>query len=143
MHYSQSVNEYFLFVNRLEDGTISYLSIISLLSGYETIENLVTGKSMYRIARHCFNLSKYLYDSLRRLQYANGRDVVRFYHDSTFESVDIQGGIVTFNIMHDDGTYVGFAEVSFIRTIYLNKMKSKLMTIEFLIDSGGTYGTIA
>lgn len=46
------------------------------------------------------------------LKYANGRDAVRFYHDSEFESVERQGGIVTFNVLHDDGSYVGFAEVS-------------------------------
>lgn len=102
-----------MFLNRLEDGTIPYLSIISLLSGYKTIENLVPGQSMCRISRHCFNLSKYLFESLRALEYANGCDVVRFYHDSAFDSVDRQGGIVTFNILNDDGTYVGFAEVRF------------------------------
>lgn len=107
----------FSFLNRLEDGTIPYLSIISLLSGYETIEELVPGKSMCRISRHCFKLTKYLYESLKMLKYANGRDVVRFYHDSTFESLDRQGGIVTFNVLHDDGTYVGFAEVSRLHSV--------------------------
>lgn len=98
---------------RLEDGTIPYLSIISLLNGFETLERLVPGDSMHRISQHCFNLAKYLYESLQALKYPNGQKVVRFYHDSTFESVERQGGIVTFNVLNDDGTYVGFAEVSY------------------------------
>lgn len=115
LHHSR--HSWFFVLNRLEDGTIPYLSIISLLSGYETLETLVAGQSMCRIARHCFNLSKYLYESLRSLKYANGRDVVRFYHDSAFDSVDRQGGIITFNVVHDDGTYVGFAEASCLHSI--------------------------
>lgn len=104
------MNEFFI---RFEDGTIPYLSIISLLAGYETIEKLIPGQSMQRISQHCFNLSKYLYESLTELKYSNGRNVVHFYHDDGFRSIFEQGGIVNFNVLHEDGTFVGFLEVNF------------------------------
>ncbi|XP_055304058.1 molybdenum cofactor sulfurase 3 [Sitodiplosis mosellana] len=101
-----------LIYERFEDGTIPYLSIISLLAGYETIEKLIPGQHMQRISQHSYNLAKYLYESLRELKYSNGRHVVRFYHDTDFTSINDQGGIVNFNVLHEDGTFVGFTEVS-------------------------------
>lgn len=67
---------------------------------------------MQRISRHCFNLTKYLYESLKDLKYANGKRVVQFYNDTNFENIEKQGGIVAFNVLHDDDAYVGFAEVN-------------------------------
>lgn len=68
-------------------------------------------KSITRISRHCFNVAKYLFKSLKQLKYSNGQSVVKLYHDSEFESIAEQGGIVNFNLLHDDGTFIGFAEV--------------------------------
>lgn len=101
----------FFFLSRFEDGTLPYLSIVSLLAGFETLETLCPGRTMQRISTHCFNLSKYLYESLKELKYSNGRDVIHFYHDTEFMSMDNQGGIVNFNVLHEDGTFVGFSEV--------------------------------
>lgn len=106
----------FFFVSvRFEDGTIPYLSIVSLLTGYEIIEKLIPGvdfiHSMNRISLHCFNLAKYLYESLKELKYSNGRNVIHFYHDTDFMSSSNQGGIVNFNVLHEDGSFVGYYEV--------------------------------
>lgn len=68
---------------------------------------------MKRISQHCFNLAKYLYESLKELKYSNGRDVIYFHHDTEFMSMSEQGGIVNFNVLHEDGTFVGFTEVTF------------------------------
>lgn len=126
------MNECVFFSSRLcrfEDGTLPYLSIVSLLAGYETIEQLIPGDSMQRISRHCFHLAKYLYESLKALKYSNGQNVIEFYHDTTFESISSQGGIVNFNVLHEDGLFVGFSEVyntqlsdlyfAFLRVCYL------------------------
>lgn len=106
----------------MEDGTIPYLSIISLLSGFDTIQQLVPAPSisasMNRISVHCFNLCQYLYNQLDGMKYTNGRKVVRLYHDTDFTDVVSQGGTVTFNVMHDDGSYVGFAETSCMANIH-------------------------
>lgn len=100
-----------LFDCRFEDGTLPYLSIISLLAGYEVIEQLIPGQCMQRISRHCFNLAKYLYESLKALKYSNGQNVIQFYHDTAFESAAHQGGVVNFNVLHEDQTFAGFSEV--------------------------------
>lgn len=107
------------YFTRFEDGTIPYLSIISLLAGFQTLEKLCPGQTMKRISQHCFNLTKYLHDSLKELKYSNGRDVIHFYHDTEFESIDNQGGIVNFNVLHEDGTFVGFSEVKFLFILLL------------------------
>lgn len=106
------------FYRRFEDGTLPYLSIVSLLAGYETIEQLIPGQSMQRISRHCFNLAKYLYESLKALKYSNGRNVVHFYHDTAFESIAQQGAIVNFNILHEDQSFVGFSEVYWLDWLF-------------------------
>lgn len=108
----------FSVANRFEDGTIPFLSIISLLAGYETIEQLIPGDTLDRISQHCFNLSKRLYDALKELKYSNGRPVVQFYHDNNFTSRDLQGGIVNFNVLKEDGGFVGFAEVKSLILIF-------------------------
>lgn len=105
------MNFFFTNVCRFEDGTLPYLSIVSLLAGYESIEQLIPGDSMLRISRHCYNLAKYLYESLKALKYSNGQNVIHFYHDTAFESISHQGGIVNFNVLHEDGSFVGFTEV--------------------------------
>lgn len=101
--------------HRFEDGTLPFLSVISLLHGFDTLERLVPLKDnikpMMRISRHCFTLAKYLYHSLKQMKYANGQEVVKLYHDTDFQSIHEQGGIVNFNLLHDDGSFIGFAEV--------------------------------
>ncbi|KAL9695353.1 hypothetical protein quinque_014638 [Culex quinquefasciatus] len=100
--------------DRFEDGTQPFLSIIALLEGFNTIQRLIPAsngyRSMERISMHVFNLAKYCYHRLGSLVHANGTKVIHFYMDSRFESRDHQGGIVTFNVLKDDGSYVGYAE---------------------------------
>lgn len=45
------------------------------------------------------------------MKYSNGQNVIQFYHDTAFESVSNQGGVVNFNVLHEDGSFVGFSEV--------------------------------
>lgn len=94
---------------------------------------------MDRISRHCFNLARYLYDSLKSLKYFSGRPVVQFYHDDGFASRRSQGGIVNFNVMHEDGSFVGYAEVSFkpflnIRVLFYSFCRKKIFS-SLLSDS--------
>lgn len=104
-------------LDRFEDGTLPFLSVISLLNGFNTLDRLVPPindiKSITRISRHCFNLAKYLFTKLKQLKYSNGQPVVKLYHDTDFTSIGDQGGIVNFNLLHPDGSFIGFAEVSF------------------------------
>lgn len=73
---------------------------------------------MGRLSRHTFNVCQYLYRALNAMKYRNKRKVIKFYHDTDFSSVDQQGGLLNFNIMHEDGSYVGFAETACIANIH-------------------------
>ncbi|XP_055376872.1 molybdenum cofactor sulfurase 3 [Condylostylus longicornis] len=110
------------FAEQYEDGTLSFLSIASLLEGFKTLERLVPStndlRSQQRISRHVFNLAKYFYESLNDLRHENGQKLIEFYNHTNYESSETQGGIVCFNILHEDGSYVGFAEVACIAAVY-------------------------
>lgn len=103
-------------VERFEDGTQPFLSIISLLEGLNTIQRLIPPangyRTMERVSLHVFNLAKYCYRRLGTLMHANGSAAIRFYMDSKFETRDRQGGVVNFNVLRDDGSCVGFAEIA-------------------------------
>lgn len=67
---------------------------------------------MDTINHHTFHLAKDLYEQLKALRHKNGKRAAILYMDSDFSDIREQGGIVTFNIMRDDGSYIGYAEVS-------------------------------
>ncbi|XP_012536309.2 molybdenum cofactor sulfurase 3 [Monomorium pharaonis] len=92
---------------RFEDGTVPFLSIVSLQYGFEILSKL----TMDQISKHVFSLAKTLHHSLLTLHHCNGRPVVKLYADSDYEDCDSQGGIVTFNLIRSNGEYVGYMEV--------------------------------
>lgn len=110
-----------LFHERFEDGTLPFLSIVSLLSGFETIKRLIPeavaaadGKqSMERVSSHVFWLAKYVYDQLKGLRYSNGQELITFYNQTEFRPEDkpLQGGIVTFNVHRFNGEFAGYKEI--------------------------------
>ncbi|XP_037932226.1 molybdenum cofactor sulfurase 3-like, partial [Teleopsis dalmanni] len=116
------------FTERFEDGTLPFLTIASLLEGFRTLYRLIpptiTKTTGERIAAHVFQLAKYCHDFLGQLQHANGSPLVKFYNHTNYESVKVQGGLVTFNILHDDGSYVGFAEVACIVAVHNIQMRT-------------------
>lgn len=104
---------------RYEDGTISFLSIISLLEGFNTLQRLVPGNNpMQRISNHSFRLAKDLYNKLSTMKHWNGKPVIKLYHDSNFEDQVLQGAILNFNVLHDDGSNVGFAEFACMANLH-------------------------
>ncbi|XP_055628466.1 molybdenum cofactor sulfurase 3 [Toxorhynchites rutilus septentrionalis] len=107
---------------RLEDGTVPFTSIISLLQGFETLERLippVRGQcSMERISAQTFLLGQYCFRKLQALRHGNGQKVVELYHDGDFEDSTGQGGIVNFNILHDNASFVGFAEIACMASLH-------------------------
>lgn len=73
---------------------------------------------MERISNHVFELAAYFYNEMKNLKYSNGNSVIKFYADTNYETSESQGGIVNFNILHDDGSYIGFAEVAYMASIH-------------------------
>lgn len=99
-----------------EDGTLSYLSIIALQHGFNILENNFS-LTMEMISRHVYQLGKYLHHSLQVLHHSNEKPVVCLY-TSDFESLETQGGIVTFNLLRPNGEFVGYDEVLQMANVY-------------------------
>ncbi|XP_018404527.1 PREDICTED: molybdenum cofactor sulfurase [Cyphomyrmex costatus] len=96
-----------ILYQRFEDGTVPFLSIVSLQYGFEILSKL----TMDRISKHVFSLAKTLHHSLLILHHCNGKPVVKLYSDSDYEDRRSQGGIVTFNVMRSNGEHVGYMKV--------------------------------
>lgn len=89
---------------KFEDGTINYLSVISLGFGFDIKEKLSdTNKS--------FELAQYTYWYMKHLYYPNNNKAVELYLDNDYSSSQHQGSIINFNILRKDGTYYGYSEV--------------------------------
>ncbi|CAM4515037.1 molybdenum cofactor sulfurase isoform X1 [Caretta caretta] len=101
---------------RFEDGTVSFLDIIALKHGFDALERLTGG--MENIKHHTFALSRYTYTVLSTLKYANGAPIVRIYSDSDFSSPDVQGPIINFNVLDENGDVIGYSQVDKIASLY-------------------------
>ncbi|XP_065363795.1 molybdenum cofactor sulfurase [Calliphora vicina] len=110
------------FSSHFEDGTLSFLTIANLLEGFSTLERLVPAKegknTMQRISKYVYQLAKYGYDKLSALKHANGQPLVKFYNHNGYGDYKYQGGVITFNILHEDGAFVGFAEVACLAAVF-------------------------
>ncbi|KAJ7410711.1 Molybdenum cofactor sulfurase [Pitangus sulphuratus] len=73
------------------------------------------GKSgMEKIKEHTFALAHYTYTVLSNLKYANGAPVVRIYSDTDFSSPDVQGPIINFNVLDENGEVLGFSQAGHV-----------------------------
>ncbi|XP_029445724.1 molybdenum cofactor sulfurase isoform X2 [Rhinatrema bivittatum] len=101
---------------RFEDGTSSFLDIIALKHGFDILEKL-TG-DMKNIKEHTFALAYYTYTVLADLKHSNGTPVIRLYNDTTFRSSDVQGPIINFNVLDENGYIIGFSQVDKLASLY-------------------------
>lgn len=96
------VEEYF------EDGTVSFLSIASILHGLRVLNTL----TMSSISRHTSSLATYVRKALSALRHGNGERVCTIYGENTPEVLPGKvGPIVSFNVKRPDGTWCGCREV--------------------------------
>lgn len=73
---------------------------------------VVNNDMMDTISYHTFHLAHDLYKQLKNLQHENGRKAAILYMDSDFSDINIQGGIIAFNLVRENGSYIGYSEVS-------------------------------
>nr|XP_003703471.2 PREDICTED: molybdenum cofactor sulfurase 1 isoform X1 [Megachile rotundata] len=99
---------------RFEDGTVPFLSIISLRHGFDILSSI----TMEAISKHVFSLAKFLYKSLLMLHHSNGQPVVKLYSDTVYEDCNLQGGIIAFNLIRSNGEYVGYMEVLHVAALF-------------------------
>lgn len=102
--------------SRFEDGTISFLDIISLHHGFETLQKL-TG-SMTNIQLHTFGLARYTYTVLSCLCHSNGKHVAQIYCDNDFQSIAEQGAIINFSLLDCHGRTVGYSQVDKMASLF-------------------------
>lgn len=58
------------------------------------------------------------------LHHNNGNPVAKLYSDTDYEDCDLQGGIVTFNILRSNGDYVGYMEVLNMAALYKIQLRT-------------------
>ncbi|KAK8817387.1 hypothetical protein WA556_003280, partial [Blastocystis sp. ATCC 50177/Nand II] len=93
--------------SRFEDGTINFLSIACLHYGFDSMEEL----GIDNINKHVYALTRYLYEQLVALHHSNGRPLVEIYGKHHANNKDVQGGIISLNFLHSDGSYIGYYEI--------------------------------
>jgi molybdenum cofactor sulfurtransferase len=104
---------------KFEDGTIDFLSIISLQPTFSYFEQLLGKNFIDRISKHTHNLAKYVHEKLKALKYNNDKPIAILYHDDTdYKDISEQGSIVNFNLIHPNGNFIGFAEFSCMAALH-------------------------
>ncbi|XP_051507262.1 molybdenum cofactor sulfurase isoform X2 [Myxocyprinus asiaticus] len=103
-------------VSRFEDGTISFLDIISLHHGFETLKKL-TG-SVLNIQLHTFGLARYTFIVLSCLRHSNGKPVAQIHCDNEFQNIAEQGAILNFNLLDCQGRTVGYSQVDKMASLF-------------------------
>ncbi|XP_023289256.1 molybdenum cofactor sulfurase 1 isoform X2 [Orussus abietinus] len=99
---------------RLEDGTLPFLSIISLRHGFDVLSKF----SQQKISEHVFSLARHLHHSLLMMHHRNGKPVVKLLSDTDYEDKNLQGGIVAFNLLRSNGECIGYMEVLNMAALY-------------------------
>jgi len=98
------------FSARFEEGTVSFLSLMSLRHGFNFIQSKFGG--IANIERHTAALTDYAYEELEKLAHPSGEKVVKFYgrHRWVNRKLVDQGPILAFNVFRSDGSPVGYKE---------------------------------
>ncbi|KAJ2952233.1 hypothetical protein O0L34_g4509 [Tuta absoluta] len=107
---------------RFEDGTQAFLAILALKHCFDTMQDLIpkaiSDHFMDTISYHTFSLAQDLHKELRKLEHANGVKAAVLYHDSDFTDINKQGSIVTFGLMRDDKSFIGYAEFQHMADLF-------------------------
>lgn len=93
---------------RFEDGTLNFLHIPSLRYGFNILKSL----GMSNIQAHVWAVTRRAYESLIALKHHNGRPLVEVYGEHAKNDMNLQGGIIAFNLQDVDGNYLGYYNFS-------------------------------
>ncbi|XP_061601718.1 molybdenum cofactor sulfurase isoform X1 [Cololabis saira] len=102
--------------DRFEDGTVSFLDIIALNHGFESLYRITGG--MYNIQQHTFGLARYTFMLLSSLCHGNRRPVAQIYTEGHFDSPITQGSILNFNLLDPNGQIIGYSQVDRMASLY-------------------------
>uniref|UniRef100_A0A914DNL3 MOSC domain-containing protein n=1 Tax=Acrobeloides nanus TaxID=290746 RepID=A0A914DNL3_9BILA len=101
------------FYKRFEEGTLNFGSIVTLRHGFDDLERF---GGIKKIQEHCMQLAERAYRMLTTKKHANGQPLAVIYgagwkHINTPSLMSNQAPTVAFNLLRDDGSFVGFLEV--------------------------------
>ncbi|XP_018590148.1 molybdenum cofactor sulfurase isoform X5 [Scleropages formosus] len=102
--------------DRFEDGTISFLDIVAVHHGFDTLQRLTGG--MERVQLHTFGLARHTFVMLSCLRHGNGQPVAQVYSHTEYEDPSTQGAIVNFNLLDAQGTVVGYSWVGKLASLF-------------------------
>ena len=112
----------------LEDGTLPFLQILTLQAGFDSLERVQSAdgarRGMALVCEHTFALARYTHERLLALRHHNGQPVVHSYAETDFTTPAEQGAIVNFNLRRADGTWVGFAEVDKMASLFNVRLRT-------------------
>ncbi|KAG8331081.1 hypothetical protein J6590_048521 [Homalodisca vitripennis] len=106
LHLNYLCPELQLSNNRFEDGTAHFHGIVAVGHALNWLES--SGLDMIMISDHCHRLIRYLFHALREIRYYNLRPAVLIYADSNYEDPSIQGPIINFNLLDENGSILGY-----------------------------------
>jgi len=92
---------------KFEDGTLNFLGIVALKHGFTVLEEL----GMENIQQHVWSVTRRLYEGLSSLRHSTGTPVVKIYGEHERDDPALQGGILAFNLLNPDGSYIGYTEI--------------------------------
>ncbi|XP_068479861.1 molybdenum cofactor sulfurase isoform X2 [Phaseolus vulgaris] len=91
-----------------EDGTVSFLSIVSIRHGFKILSSLTVSA----ISRHIASLALYTRKMLLAMRHGNGSSVCILYgHHNSKKLHHEMGSIISFNLKRLDGSWYGYREV--------------------------------
>ncbi|CAG8568512.1 9915_t:CDS:2 [Ambispora gerdemannii] len=95
--------------DRYEDGTINFLSIIALNHAFNAADRLY--RDFRFIRSHVTALNNYLQRNMAQIKHWNGAPLCVINSDRDFSDSSQQGPILSFNLKHADGSWIGYNEV--------------------------------
>ncbi|KAL6757710.1 pyridoxal phosphate-dependent transferase [Haematococcus lacustris] len=94
---------------KMEDGTVSFLDIISLKHGFAQMDKL---GGITRIQAHVGALTAWLYTALTRLTHSNGQPMVKVFGKHQLPNAgQVQGGIVNFEVLGPQGDCLSYRRI--------------------------------
>lgn len=99
----------------LSNGSVHFRGIASLCHGFDELDRL---GGMERIRAHTTVLSAELVRRLKALRHGNGQPAIVLYgawskiDDTDMDNSLLPGPTIAFNVLRDDGSFVGYNEVS-------------------------------
>ncbi|XGW35392.1 hypothetical protein V3C99_018978, partial [Haemonchus contortus] len=97
---------------RLEHGTLNYYAICALTKGFDDLKRY---GGIREISTNTMKIANEAFKMLSGKVHWNGKPAVRVYG---WKDAKMQGPIVTFNLLRDDGSFTGYSEVAKMASLY-------------------------